>query len=259
MAKKQRTIVGSPLTPTLLKELDALNELPLTPENFKPDGKWVSTYRIWTCHGYRESGNDNVGFLKIERIGSSGETFTLNVHQEVVQADAIMHIIDGKIKCRNNQLASPVEWKLQNRFIDADGKNIPKLLSNDNGKAAKRTERATSDFCLFEAVQRLAYEKNISLSFDLLEGISLKKKGHRLSYSGITPLNINGSDISLHCFVQTGSGILPYEYCLDDRHRLLIVTSMNKAYILDDKAEQIIKREAKEARESNKRKRKQGQ
>ncbi|MHC4207787.1 MAG: hypothetical protein ACYSTT_24295 [Planctomycetota bacterium] len=256
MAKKKRTIVGSPITPSMLVELDAITKLSPTPVNFNPTGNWINTYRIWTCHGYRESGNDNVGFLRIERIGSSAKTFMLNVHQEVVQTDALINIIDGTIKCRNNQLASPVEWELQSRFIDADGKNIPKLLSNNNGKTAKRTERATSDFCLFEAIQRLAYEKNISLSFDLLEGMSLKKQGHKISYRGVTPLKMDEVDIPLHCFVQAGSGILPYEYWLDDRHRLLAVISMNKAYILDEQAEQIAKREVKEARESYQRKRK---
>jgi hypothetical protein len=240
-------------------ELDAITKLSPTPGNFNSAGNWINTYRIWTCHGYRESGNENVGFLRIERIGSSGETFLLNIHQEVVQTDAIIHIIDGTIKCRNNQLASPVEWKLQSRFIGTDGKHIPKLLSNDNGKAGKRAERTTSDFCLFEAVQRLAYEQDISVSFDLLEGMSLKKQDHRLSYRGVTPLKMDQTDKPLHCFVQTGSGILPYEYWLDNRHRLLAVISMNKAYILDDKAEQIIEREVKEARESYQRKRKQKQ
>jgi hypothetical protein len=254
MAKKQRTIVGSPLTPTLLKELDALNKLPFTPDDFKPDGNWVSTYRIWTCHGYRESGNENIGFLRIERIGSSGETFVLNVHQQVVQTDAIIHIIDGTIKCRNNPLASPVEWKLKSEFIGADGKHISELLSSNNGKTVEGAQRTTGDWCLFEAVQRLAIDTRNSLSFDLLEGMSLKKSGHRLSYRGVTPLKMAGVDIPLHCFVQLGSGILPYEYWLDSRHRLLAVTSMNKAYILDEKAEQIIKREVKKARESYQRK-----
>jgi hypothetical protein len=259
MAKKQRTIVGSPLTPTLLKKLDALNNLPFTPEDFKPDGNWVNTYRIWTCHGYRESGNDNVGFLRIERTGNSGETFVLNVRQEVVQTDAITHIIDGTITCRNNQLASPVEWKLQSRFTGTDGKQITELLSSDNGKAAKGAERTTGDWCLFEAVQRLALDSQNSFSFDLLEGMSLKKSGHRLSYRGVTPLKMDGADIPLHCFVQIGSGILPYEYWLDDHHRLLAAISMNKAYILDEKAEQIIGREAEESRKSFQSKRKQEQ
>jgi hypothetical protein len=256
MAKQKRTIVGSPITPSMLVELNAITKLPPTPGNFNPAGNWSHSYRIWTCHGYRESGNDNVGFLRIERTDSSGETFVLNVHQEILQTDAIIHILDGTIKCRNNQLASPVEWKLQSRFTGTDGKNISELLSSDNGKAVKQEERATSDFCLFEAVQRLSYDKNISVSFDLLEGMSLKKSGHRLSYRGVTPLKKDGRDILLHCFVQSGSGILPYEYWLDDRHLLLAVISMNKAYILDDNAEQIIKREAEDALESYKRKRK---
>jgi len=256
MAKKQRTIVGSPLTPALLKELDALNNLPFTPGDFKPDGNWVSTYRIWTCHGYRESGNQNVGSLRIERTGSSGETFMLNVHQEVVQTDAITHIIDGTIKCRNNKLASPAEWKLSSQFEGPDGKIISALSSDNHGVATESVTSTAVDWCLFEAVQRLVFDKQSSLRFDLLEGMYLSKLQHRLQYRGIHPIKMDGQDIPLHCFVQLGSGILPYEYWLDDRHRLLVVTSMNKAYILDDKAEQIIKREAEEARKSYQRKRK---
>jgi hypothetical protein len=257
MAKQKRTIVGSPITPSMLVELDAITKLSPTPKNFNPAGNWVHFYRIWTCHGYRESGNENVGFLRIERVDSSGETFVINVHQEVVQTDAIIHIIDGTIKCRNNQLASPVQWKLKSEFIGADSKHVSELLSSNNGKIAEGVERTTSDFCLFEAVQRLAYEKENSVSFDMLEGMSLKKSDHRLSYRGVTPLKIDGVDIPLHCFVQIGSGILPYEYWLDSRHRLLAVTSMNKAYILDEKAEQIIKQEIQKAREYYQRKRKQ--
>ena len=256
MAKKKRTIVGSPITPSMLVELDAITKHSPAPGDFSPAGNWMHSYRIWTCHGYRESGNENVGFLRIERIGNSGETFVLNVHQEVVQTDAIIHIIDGKIKCRNNKLASPVEWRLKSEFIGADGKHTSELRSSDDGKATEEADSTTGDWCLFEAVQRLAFEKENSVSFDLLEGMSLKKTDHRLSYRGVTPIKMDGVDIPLHCFVQIESGILPYEYWLDSRHRLLAVTSMNKAYILDEKAEQIIKSEVKKARESYQRKRK---
>ena len=83
MAKKKakRTAVGRPLTPRMLRqELGGLDELASTPEDFKPDGSWINTYRIWTCHGYIESGNQSVGFLRIERIaGKAKEQFTLKV------------------------------------------------------------------------------------------------------------------------------------------------------------------------------------
>jgi len=239
--KSKRTIVGSPLTPTLLNELGALNEFPPSSEDFNLDGNWVNTYRIWTCHGYRESGNQNVGFIRLKRIGESGKAFVLNVHQEVVQTDGITNIIDVTIKCRNNQLASPIEWRLSSRFVGADGKNISGLSSNNNGTATDEMGRMTGDWCLFEAVQRLKIGKETVLGFDMLEGQSLLKKDQRLSYRGLSRTKIGGEVISLHCFVQLGNGILPYEYWLDENHRLLMVTSMNKAYILDDKAEKVIK------------------
>lgn len=233
MAKQQRTIVGENLTPTLLKELGGVNDFPSTPADFKPDGNWVNTYRIWTCHGYRESGNQNVGSLRIERTGNSGKTFTLRMHQEIVQTDGPTNVVEGTIKCRNNRLASPVEWKLSSRFAGADGKQIVELSNRENVRIGEGADKTTGDWCLFEAVQRLAFDKQSSLSFDLLEGMSLSKPEHRLFYRGTSPMKTSGGEVSLHCFVQLGSGILPYEYWLDDRHRLLAVISMNKAYILD--------------------------
>ena len=241
MAKRKRTIVGSPLTPTMLKELGGVGKLPSTSEDFKPDGNWVNTYRIWTCHGYRESGNDNVGFVRLRRIPDSDKTFVLHIHQKVAQTDGITNIIDVTIKCRNNQLALPIQWKLSSRFMSAKGKHISELSSSDNGVATNRVDRTTGDWCLFEAVQRLGFDKQSSLTFDLLEGMSLSKLRHRLFYRGAYPMKTDGGGIPLHCFVQLGSGILPTEYWLDDRHRLLMVTSMNKAYILDDQAENPIR------------------
>ena len=233
-----------------MEELAALNNYPPSSEDFKPDGNWVNTYRIWTCHGYRESGNDNVGFLRIKRLINSQSSLTLKVHQEVSQADALVSIIEATIECRNNQLASPIQWKISSRFRGSDGKYISELNSNDNGAAAEGLDRSTGDWCLFEAVQRLKTGKETVLAFDMLEGLSLLKKGQHLSYRGLYPTKIGGENILLHCFVQLGSGILPCEYWLDDYHRLLVVASMNKAYILDEQAEKITHRIAENEQKS---------
>jgi hypothetical protein len=248
MAKK-RTIVGSPLTPTLLNALSALRDFPPSSEDFKPHGNWINTYRIWTCHGYRESSNENVGFLRIKRLIDSDNSIVLKVHQEILQADALVNVLEATIKCRNNQLASPIQWKVSSHFIDSDGKHISQLSSNDNGSDAERANKNTSEWCLFEAVQRLEFNRHTSLNFDMLEGLSLLKKDQHLSYRGLLPAKMDGKNIFLHCFVQLGNGILPYEYWLDDHNRLLLVTSMNKACIFDEKAEtitrQIIEQERK--------------
>jgi len=262
--KKKRTIVGSPLTPVLLAELGALDEFPRMPKDFDPRGDWVNTYRIWTCHGYRESGNYNVGFVRIRRAASkSKEEFMLFVHQQVVQVDGILNVINARMIYLNDQLASPIEWYLSSRFANPDGRDVSELGTEETvlikgnvmsvkagGRSFKRkvAGRLSCDWCLFEAVQRLKFDKKSSLAFDMLEPLSLLKEGQRLSYRGAHPMKIGSKDVSLHCFHQLGHGILPYEYWLDEKHRLQVVTSMNKTYILDNQAEQIIKQRTEQLR-----------
>ena len=231
MAKK-RTIVGENLTPTLLRELGGVDKFPPTPASFKPDGNWTNKYRIWTCHGYRESGNQTVGSLRIERSADSKETFLLKVRREVIQTDELTNVIDATVRCRADRLASPREWKVSSRFMGADQREIPALSHDEQGGIAEQAGRVTGDWCLFEAAQRLEFDKRTSLSFDLLEGMSLSKTGQHLSYRGAFPTKTGAEGRTLHCFSQLGHGILPCEYWLDDRHRLLAVISMNKAYIL---------------------------
>lgn len=271
MAKKisKRTIVGSPLTPQLLHELKALGKIPQTPAHFKPDGNWVNTYRIWTCHGFRETGNQNVGFVRIERTADkANESFMLKVHQEVLQVDGLLHTIEAEIKCVNNQLASPVQWHLSSRFVDHNRKSVDELgtderavvdgnIINVRTKGGHRFRREaggpfTSDFCLCEAVQRLKFNKQSSLAFDMLEGLSLVKKQQRLIYRGVYTTKMGSKDIPLHRFDQIGEGILPCEYWVDNNHRLLVATSMNKAYILDEEAEKTIRQRTKQLRNTYK-------
>ena len=264
--KKKRTIVGSPLTPALLRELGAIGEFAFASEDFKPGGNWVNTYRIWMCHGYRESGNYNVGFVRIKRAaGKANDPFTLIVHQEVVEVDGMLNVIEAEIKCLNNRLASPLKWHLASRFIDSDGEAIDKLGTEEDvtiggnvmsvetgGQTLKRriTSRLTNDWCIFEAVQRLTFQKEYSVVFDVLEGLSVLKEGQCLSYRGVYPMRIGDQDVRLHCFHQLGRGILPYEYWLDDNHRLLAAISMHKAYILDEQAEKAIRQRTEQLRES---------
>ena len=275
MAKQKRTIVGSPLTPTLLKELGAIDKLQSTPVDFNPDGNWVNTYRIWTCHGYRESGNQNVGCLQIQKkTQRSSETFNLYVEQTVLETDAMLSTTSAKITCLNNEYASPVRWQISNRFFGPQGKSLDELSTAENASIEGQTMKIktptgtlrrqvgtplTSDWSLFEAAQRWDVGEAGHLLVTMLEALRILKRGQHITYRGLSKIELEPRATHLYCFAQLGSGILPYEYWLDDRHRLLAVISMNKAYILDDKAEQIIKREVKEARESYKRKRKQEQ
>jgi hypothetical protein len=258
MAKTQntRTIVGSPLTPALLRELGVFDQFPPTPKEFDPNADWVNMYRIWACHGFRRSGNQSVGFLRISRtVAKPDEPFTLRLRREVVQVDGLVSTVEAEIKCLNNDLTSPVKWRLQCRFIDPNRQNLDHLGTDETAVVDGNTievrtrgarkfrrqvgRRFTSNWCLLEALQRLPFEENAIASFDMLEGLTLLKPNQRLSYRGAYPTKARVTELSLHRFDQLGDGILPYEYWLDENHRLLAVISHNKAYILDEQAESI--------------------
>ena len=268
---KQRTVVGSPLTPTLLKGLGAFGEFPSTPEGFKPTGSWVNTYRIWTCHGFRESGNQSVGFLRIQKkVSGSGDTFDLYVEQTVLETDAMLSTTAAQITCLNNEYASPVRWRISNRFFGPRGKGLNELSTAENvsieGQAMKieaptGTLRRqvgtplTSDWSLFEAAQRWDVGEARHLLVTMLEGLRIFKPAQHITYRGFPQIELGPGGTRLYCFAQLGSGILPTEYWLDRSHRLLVVTSMNKAYILDEEAEKIFRREVEQSRKSYQRSR----
>jgi len=253
MAKKQsrkRTVVGSPLTLELLHELAVVSQFPPVSEDFDPKGDWVNTYRIWTCHGYRESGNQDVGLLTIQRITQSEDSFTLKVRRHVVQVDGLVNVIEATIKCRNNLLACPIRWEISSRFLGPDNKPLPELAHKETGRAPEAVDESTADWCLFEAVQRLAFNEQTSLRFDLLEGLTLAKPDQHLDYRGAHQVKIGNKYVRMHCFQQLGHGILPYEYWLNESHRLLAAISLHKAYILDEQAEEIVRRRTDQLRQS---------
>jgi hypothetical protein len=70
---------------------------------------------------------------------------------------------------------------------------------------------------------------------------SVFKPDQTLVYKGKIEQNINDKVLVLHRFDHTGPGNLPWEYWLDDQHRLLAVISMNKTYWLDDNAVETAK------------------
>lgn len=246
-------VVGEPLNLSVLDSIQALANWPPASERFSPDGNWVHTYRIWTCHGYTDRGNSNRGVIRIQRVaGAAEELFTLNVRQRVVHLGDIVHELRARIECRNDQLGSPEKWSLTSRFLEHGGKEQEALRLREQGRCREgRVERTingraremsvsartTSDWCLFEASQRWLLRRGESPAFDVLEGLSVHRPGHRVAYRGQETIERNGEPLKLHRFSQLGQGMLPYDYWLDDARRLLLAATLSRVYILDPHAE----------------------
>jgi hypothetical protein len=250
-----KTDIGTPLTPDLLRELGALDKFPSAPASFAPDGDLINVYRICTSDGYRGSSTtiDEVGFLKIERLGRSASGhFTLNIDQQTIHREAALNTIHAEAECKTDPRASLLRWRVSSRLVTPEGEVQPDLDTEEecqaagdrievrmNGRTFTRegASQLTSDWCLFEAVQRLPFKSQPPVIFNMLEGLSLLRRAHQLRYRGVES-STPGDGMTLHRFYQLGDGILPYEYWLDEQHRLVMVVTHNRAYVLDDKAEE---------------------
>jgi len=270
MAESKPVIVGAPLSPQLLRTIGALQEYPPAPVDFDPAGAWVNTYRIFACGGYVRDGNKNVGVLRLERApGSTRGQFTLRIHQRIVNDTGHTHFLQAELTCQNDEFATLAKWRLRSWFVDTEGQKLPGLEMEQTGEAGpggalircgnselrRQTSRPlTSDWSLFEAIQRRALSSEPSQEFDLLEGLSTLRQRHRIRYRGQYQASALRPS-HLHWFQQLGRGVLPYEYWLDDKHRLVTAVTLARAYILDDQADQLVDQHLKEILERNKRRR----
>ncbi|MCK4958252.1 MAG: hypothetical protein KAT00_02610 [Planctomycetes bacterium] len=258
MAKKSgsRTVVGSALSPAMLLKMGVLGKIPPPDKDFRPDGTWGNSYRICTCHGYLHEDNDNPGLLQIRRVASKGKGgFSLSVFQKIVHQDAAVVLSKAEMSCATDRSATLRSWVLSNLFFGADEKVIGKLTDEQIGRVKDEAIRiespsgtfdrqmdgpVTSDWGMFEAVGRMEFDESRPVRFNLLEGLTLNKHEQKLRYRGIYTFDSGDGRQTLHWFTQVGHGVLPYDYYLDRYHRLVLVITGPRSYILDDSAEEVV-------------------
>lgn len=244
--------VGRPLDPATLAAMGVLADWPPPPADFRPDGAWTHVYRLWTCHGYRGGGNADRGWLRLARTPADGGTFALAVRQSVTQNTRVRHVLEARMTCRADALATLDAWTVASRFFSADGSEAADLALRQegawrDGRLARRFEGRslesaapaplTSDWGLLEAVQRLADRPAALGPFDVLEGLTVLRPGHRLVGRGAERADLGGRTAELRRVTRLGAGQLPWDYWLDDRGRLVLAASLSLACILDPQAE----------------------
>jgi len=237
---RKRTPVGTPLTPNLLVDLGAIDKLGRYDGDFNPHGLYVNLYRIWTCHGYRKSGNRTRGYLKIERqLSDLAGTIAYKITRKILNDHGFLQCYSASILSRNDELSSLIKWKLHSQFFGPDGEIIPDLeiKKADTAESYQHKMKTgigttrvngdtnlTADWCLFDAIQRLPVNTGLALEFNMLEEMTMFRKNHRLRYDKQERLNISGESRKLFRFHQYGQGTLPTEYWLDVKQRLILAS-----------------------------------
>jgi hypothetical protein len=256
-----------PLSPAVLAELGALEGLSPPTEAFDPEGPWEHVYRIWAvaaaparCH---------LGYLRIRRQPDRrASSVTLTVEKRLYLMGGDAYQTNAEIKCADDLLGTPRSWRIESVIIGTDGKPVEatrvkervnlkndKLRVNAGGRTMARDAGSplTTDWGLFDVVQRLPGEKTEALEFAMLEELDMLKQGQRLTYRGTGELALNGHTLRLACYEVLGRGILPYAYWVDQRRRLMMAISHTRTYICDPDAPARVEETRRELAERGKR------
>jgi hypothetical protein len=235
---------SKPLSLEALREYGAFEGFQ-APGAFDPEGTWTHTYRIWLVGTGRDHDR---GSLRIERGAPANGSTTLDVALTVRQAAGTTQDTKAKVECRTDPLCTPTSWQMSSMILDAQGQPIEatkveqsaivgsegvEVTTGDVTSLRKVPRPFTSNWSLFDAVQRLPGEAAKPLQFTLLEDLELVKRGQRLSFRETVEFDFGGGAQVLHGYDQVGEGILPYHYWVDEHSRLLVVISGIRAYILD--------------------------
>lgn len=216
---------------------------------FDPAGAWTLRYARHALIPERngEPGGGPAGSLLIEQ--KTGTSVLRLIATENVAAGFSSPTYTALIDCANDTLLTPQRWSLairweagklakihpgeldQTRSGRIDGKDL--VFKGTKERRLPAPGRWTSLWNLFAAVPRLPFDAASALTFDLFEGLDLHKPGQRLAYSGPQTVELNGQSLALHVFEQTGRGVLPWHWWLDEQHRVVLASGGQRAYLLD--------------------------
>ncbi|MFA0752000.1 MAG: hypothetical protein SLRJCFUN_002403 [Candidatus Fervidibacter sp.] len=237
-------------------------------EPFDPNGEWALTYRLFVvgviAEKYRQWGCVPSGTLQVKRAPMRDGTFILQVN--LVSNQSIEHHgrgidrIEAEVTHRNDSWASILSWRrvswllTQKRQlvtaevlgIDAEdlelgiklemsgrvenGQIVLKIGSRE--RKIKAPSPLTCDWALIDVVQRMAQRGDKRLNFAVLEELEFLRKNQRLVLREPMEIEVDGRKFRWHRIEQFGDGVLPWTYCLDEHHRLILAFSAMRAIVL---------------------------
>jgi hypothetical protein len=169
-----------------------------------------------------------------------GITYSANLFGDKTQINAL---------CKQNSLSSPVSWTETFSNTSEAGQELVKhtrqgTVKNNrlllDGKEPTRTKELglyTADWCLFDAVQRLAAKKDRQkYSFDLLEEFSMVREKQFLYHRGTSEITTDNGSVTAEVYCHYGESVIPTLYYLDSHARLFLVVSTRRTIILRGEA-----------------------
>lgn len=218
----------------------------LPQDGFEPAADWENSYDV-VYAGPQPLGKDDRLYYGSLRIGARFEKDRLNLKIRGIrqlQQDFRFERqhLQAECSCHRDHLFSLKEgavWSLGNRLknqrdpvtrpyakIDESGRVRSGKIEKKNAAGEWYTYRTldpgtpvVSDWALLAAVQVLPRDREFKFGyFAQLERFSPE---HRIKFLETVRARFGDRDVSLHGYVQTGRGVTPYFYWVDDHGRLL--------------------------------------
>lgn len=215
---------------------DALTGVEAPTGPFDPGGEWSHSYVMWNpARAVKNAKSEKAGSLRIRKKLTADGKIRLQVTQIVkMQGTNGLGISKALVTCTADDLSTPIRWSVDSEIMDTKGKQVPLTAISISGEN-KETGKLSSNWSLFDAVQRLPFDAG-ELRFEMLEEMELRKPDQILWPRETAEIELGGRKVKLHSFEQIGTGVLPFTYWLDDEHRLIAVVNQRRAYLLDSKA-----------------------
>lgn len=235
--------------------LRVLNSYVLPTGKFDPAGAWSHTYNIHFL-------NIREGKAKAKKKGKGGPTSGMprpdgilkvasapkgNEIELLIESSALMDndLTTARIRCKNDRLCTPLSWDIRFTNQRESGQKLVTffktgavekgvlLKEGKPAKGIKRLEAYTSDWSLFDAVQRLGRDNfSATLTCDLLEYLDVLRENQTVKFRGQTQVACSGANVDAREYLQFGEGVLPTHYYLDADNRLFMVLGSRRLFVL---------------------------
>ena len=240
-----------------ISTLGAYREKIVAPDGpFEPQGDWTQVFGIHSTG----TGTSRVGTLSLKRRARpSGVSLTVR-HEKLLTGstggrvggalgsrrilDAVLNLDAGK-----SPLSTPGQWSFRTRVLDEAGRAIPdaglsRRAAVENGKLRVTTGEDRTRTCpldgpytvnwaLFDAVGRLPRGRFEPIRFTLVDHFDQIKPGQTLVFRRALDASLAGRTVRLYGFDQTGRGVMPWTYWVDEKGRVVVALSGLETYMLE--------------------------
>jgi len=224
---------------------------------FDAAGNWTQVFGIHATG----SGNSRVGTLTLSRRVRDDGGISLHVRHEKLFSGATMvgrgaairsrRLLEGTLQLgpAATRLSTPRRWSFRTRVLGGQGQPIPDAslerraavekgqlsLTTGDGKPRILPLDGPYTVCwaLFDAVARLPREAFDPIRFTLVDHFDQIKPQQTLVFRRTIETPIGGKTVRLFGFDQTGRGVMPWTYWVDEQGRTVVAQCGLETYMAE--------------------------